>query len=79
MMTWSAFAEGITRATTSITDSAHLLRKLNFPAVVLPASMVISAMVNQGFRLLILLFGIVFLGDGISWHILLVPVVLLVP
>lgn len=76
MMGWSAFADGVTRATTSITDHAHLLRKLNFPAAVLPAHLVLSAMVNQGFRLLILLVGMLLLGDGWSWHLLLVPVFL---
>lgn len=73
MMAWSAFADGITRATTSITENAHLLRKLNFPAIVLPAHLVVSAVVNQGFRLLILLVGMLLLGDGFSWHLLLVP------
>lgn len=74
MMGWSAFADGVVRATTSITDHAHLLRKLNFPAVVLPAHLVLSAVVNQGFRLLILLLGSLLLGGGLTWHALLVPV-----
>ncbi len=73
MVAWHGFADGITRATTSIRDHAHLLRKINFPAIVLPAHLVLSAVVNQLFRLLILLFGMVILGDGISWHVLLLP------
>ena len=73
MLAWSGFADGITRATTSIRDRAHLLRKINFPPIVLPAHVVLSAMVNQLFRLLILLFGMIILGDGITWHVLLLP------
>lgn len=78
MVAWNAFADGLIRATTSIRDYAHLLRKLNFPAVVLPAHLVLSSVVNQVFRLLILLGGMLLLGDGISWHVLLVPPFLLV-
>jgi lipopolysaccharide transport system permease protein len=78
MMAWSGFADGITRATASVTDSAHLLRKMNFPAVVLPAHLVAAAMVSQLFRFFILLLGMLLLGDGVSWHVFLVPVFMLV-
>ena len=78
MMVWSAFADGLARATTCITDHGHLLRRMNFPAVVLPAQMIIGSMVNQGFRLLILLLGSLFRGTGNTWHALLVPFFLLI-
>lgn len=73
MVSWNGFADGITRATTSIRSHAHLLRKINFPPIVLPAHVVVSSVVNQLFRLLILLFGMLILGDGISWHVFLLP------
>lgn len=72
MVAWSAFADGLIRGTTSIRDHGHLLRKMNFPAIVLPAHVVLSACVNQAARFVILLFGMLFLGDGISWHVVLV-------
>lgn len=73
MVVWNAFADGITRATTSIRAHAHLVRKLNFPPIVLPAHVVLSSVVNQLFRLLILLFGMLLIGDGVSWHVALLP------
>jgi ABC-type polysaccharide/polyol phosphate export permease len=73
MVSWNAFADGLIRGTTAIRDHAHLLRKLNFPAIVLPAHVVLSAVVNQVFRLLILLVGMLLIGEGVSWHLLLVP------
>ncbi len=73
MVAWSGFADGVTRATTSITSNAHLLRKVNFPPVVLPAQMVGSAVVNQLIRWAILLLACVLVGDGLSWHVLLIP------
>ena len=78
MMGWSAFADGVTRATSSITDHAHLLRKLHFPAILLPATAVVTATVNQLFRLLILGIGMLLIGDGLSWHALLVPLFVLI-
>lgn len=78
MVAWNAFADGITRATTTITNHAHLIRKLNFPAIVLPAHVVLSAVVNQGFRLLILSLGCILIGDGLTWHLLLVPIFVVV-
>lgn len=71
IMAWASFADGITRCTTCITDHAHLVRKLNFPTIVLPAHLVLSTLVNQGFRLVILLLGMLLIGDGWSWHLLL--------
>lgn len=71
MVAWNGFADGITRATTSIRAHAHLLRKINFPPIVLPAHVVLSSVVNQLFRLLILLVGMVLIGDGLTWHVLL--------
>ena len=70
MLAWAGFADGITRCTNCITDNAHLVRKLNFPAIVLPAHLVLSTLVNQMFRFAILLIGMLVLGDGWSWEIL---------
>jgi ABC-type polysaccharide/polyol phosphate export permease len=77
MLMWNGFADGVTRATGAIRNHAHLVRKINFPTIVLPAQVVVSALVNQLFRLLILLFGMLILGDGVSWHVLLLPPFLL--
>lgn len=73
MVAWNAFADGLVRATTSVTNHAHLLRKLNFPAVVLPTHLVASAVVNQAFRLVILALACLIFGHGLSWHVLLLP------
>lgn len=73
MISWNAFSEGLTRATTSLAEHSHLLRKMNFPAVVLPAKAVATAAINQLIGIGILLVGAVFLGDGLSAHVLLVP------
>ena len=68
---WSGFADGLLRGTTSITNHAHLIRKVNFPAVVLPAQAMASSLINQLFRTAVLLMACVLIGDGLSWHALL--------
>ncbi|MGB0641224.1 MAG: ABC transporter permease [Myxococcota bacterium] len=78
MVTWMAFAEGVTRATRSITEHAHLIKKLNFPAIVLPAHLIVSAVLNQCIRLGVLCGAAMVLGHGLSWHLLLVPLVVVV-
>ncbi|MED5370645.1 MAG: ABC transporter permease [Myxococcota bacterium] len=77
MVAWFAVADGLTRATNSITGHAHLIKKVNFPAAVLPAHMVLSAVFNQGVRTAILALGAIFLGNGLSLHFALVPVFIL--
>ncbi len=74
MVTWYAVADGLTRATTTITEHGHLIKKVNFPSVVLPAHVVASAVLNQGIRIGILAVASLALGMGLSWHFLLVPI-----
>ena len=78
MVTWMAFAEGLTRATTSITEHAHLINKLSFPAIVLPAHLIASAVLNQGIRFGVLCSAAIVLGHGLSWHLLVVPLIVAV-
>ncbi len=77
MVAWFALASSLSKATTSIRDNAHLIKKLNFPAAVLPAQHVFSAVFNQVIRTGVLAVGAMLLGDGLSGHILLVPVIIL--
>ncbi len=71
MTAWSSFADGLVRATTSITQHASLVRKVNFPSIVLPAQMVLVAVINQCFRTAALLFFCILIGEGLTWHALL--------
>lgn len=73
MVAWNSFADGLVRATSALTTHAHLLRKVNFPAIVLPAQMVASAVINQVFRTAVLLLACILMGDGLTWHVLLLP------
>lgn len=73
MVAWGGFADGVVRATSSIRDGGGLLRKVNFPAVVLPAQVVATSVINQLFRTAVLALFCILIGDGVTWHILLLP------
>lgn len=78
MVVWFSVQDGLSKATMSITDNGHLIRKVNFPAITLPGYLVTSAVVNQIIRIGVLAGAALVLGHGLSWHFLLVPLVLVV-
>ena len=78
MVTWMGVSDGVTRATTAIQEHAHLIKKVHFPVLVLPAYVVMAALVNQLIRLGVLCAGALVAGQGLSWHLVLLPYVLAV-
>jgi lipopolysaccharide transport system permease protein len=78
MVTWFSVQDGLSRATVAIIDHAHLIKKVNFPAITLPGYVVASAILNQSIRLGVLVGVALVLGHGLSWHFLLVPFVLII-
>lgn len=77
MVTWLAFSDGLSQATSSLTNHAHLIKKLNFPTMVLPTHVVLSATINQIIRFGILLIGSLILTGMMSWTVILLPVIML--
>ena len=47
MLPWLAFAEGLSRSATVVLEHTHLIKKVVFPAEILPAYVVVSAFVMQ--------------------------------
>jgi ABC-type polysaccharide/polyol phosphate export permease len=76
MVTWFSVQDGLSRATTSITDHGHLIQKVNFNPLTLPGYTVASAVLNQLIRMAVLAGAALVLGHGLSWHFLVVPFVL---
>jgi lipopolysaccharide transport system permease protein len=73
MVTWLALSDGLSQATASITSHSHLIKKLSFPTIILPAHLVLSACFNQGIRLSILVVAVGLMGGGLSWHLAFLP------
>lgn len=76
VMTWSAFAGGVTAATTSAVDNAALLRKIPMPVLVFPLSQVLAVLMVFVLQLLVLLLAAGLAGT-LGAGLLLMPLALL--
>lgn len=77
LLPWIYFSSSLLGGTTSISDRRDLLTKVRFPAQVLPATVVLTNLINFLLSLPLLLGLGLFFGVMPSWHIVfLVPVLL---
>lgn len=63
ILIWGLFAEVVTRSQNVFLDNANLLKKLNFPRLCLPVTLVLNALINFG-----ILFALFTLFLVISGH-----------
>jgi lipopolysaccharide transport system permease protein len=78
LIPWIFFSSSVLGGTTSVSDRRDLLTKVRFPAQVLPATVVLTNLINFLLSLPLLFLLGAFYGDPPSWHLVLLPVVLLV-
>ena len=76
MTVFGVFTEVLTRAPMVILGNPNYVKKVVFPLEILPLAMVGSALFHALIGLLILLVGCLALGYGLSWTVLLLPLVL---
>ena len=75
---WTWFITSISQGTTSITNNANLIKKVYFPREILPISVVTSGLVNFLISCLIILIFVIFGGLTISWHLIFLPLIIIV-
>lgn len=75
---WTWFTTSITNGTTCITNNANLIKKVYFPREILPISIVTSGLINFLISCLIIILFVVFGGIGLSWHLVFLPLVVIV-
>lgn len=75
---WTWFTMSMMNGTTCITNNGNLIKKVYFPREILPISSVTSGCVNFLISCLIILLFAVFTGSGITWHIVFLPLIMLV-
>jgi len=66
LLPWMALHEGVTRASTAITDNASLVKKLRFPAEILVLAVVLAALLHEAIAALIFLGVLAGVGE-LSW------------
>ena len=75
---WTYFSNVITGCVSCIKDNSGIVKKVYFPRIILPASIAISGMINFFISCIIVLVACLIAGVGLSWHLLLIPVVAIV-
>lgn len=78
LLPWTWFASSITGCATSISDRRDLLTKVRFPAQVLPATVILTNLINYLLSIPLVLALGAFFGVWPSWHLLALPAVLFV-
>lgn len=74
LVPWTLFATSLTDAAGSLVANAALVRRIYFPRLILPISAVGSSLVDFAVALSIVFVMVIVYSLGISWKILLVPV-----
>ncbi|MCR4581615.1 MAG: ABC transporter permease [Bacilli bacterium] len=74
---WTWFTMSLMLGTTCITGNSNLIKKVYFPREILPISTVTSGGVNFLISCIIILLFALFGGIGISWHLVFLPLIML--
>ena len=75
---WTFFTTVINQGMITVRMNAGIIKKVYFPREILPISVALSGLVNFFISCIIVLAFCVFGGLGISWHLLLLPVIAII-
>jgi len=77
LLPWNYFSSSLSRSSTSLVGSAHLITKVYFPRLIIPISGVISGLVDFGIAFLVLIGLMVYYGIAPTPAVALLPAFLL--
>ncbi len=77
MLPWQFFSNALSEASNSLVGNANLITKVYFPRMIIPASSVITSLVDLGISFVIMLFMFAFYRYIPSWHIIFLPLFIL--
>lgn len=78
LIPWGFFNTTLIQSTTAIVSNAGIVKKVYFPREILPISIVTSNLINFLISCVIIVAALIISGVGLSWYVLLLPVVLVV-
>lgn len=77
LVPWIFFATSLTSSSVSILGSKDLIKKIYFPRLIIPMSVVNGAFMNMIFTMVVVFVALIFSGIGISKYIIFLPVIML--
>jgi len=76
LLGWNFFSYIVFQGTASIQESSPIIKKIYFPKAILPLSKVLVSIVELMISFLLIIPLLFWHGQSLSWHIILLPVVL---
>ncbi|MES2848917.1 MAG: ABC transporter permease [Bacteroidota bacterium] len=77
MLPWQFFSTALSEASSSLLGNSNLITKVYFPRLIIPASSVITSLVDFGISFCMLLILMVFYQFAPPWQIIFLPVFIL--
>ncbi len=77
MLPWQFFSNALSESSNSLVGNSSLITKVYFPRLIIPASSVITSLVDLGISFCILLVMFAWYGYMPSWHIIFLPLFIL--
>jgi len=77
MLPWQFFSNALSESSASLVGNANLITKVYFPRMIIPASSVITSLVDLGISFGIMLIMFLWYGYMPSWHIIFLPLFIL--
>jgi lipopolysaccharide transport system permease protein len=77
LLPWTFFSNAITNSGNSLVGSAHLITKVYFPRMIIPAASVAAGLVDLAVASLLLVVLMIYYRVPVSWNLLMFPVVLM--
>ena len=77
MLPWQFFSNALSESSNSLIGNANLITKVYFPRMIIPASSVITSMVDLGISFIIMIGMFVWFQFIPSWHIIFLPLFVL--
>src|SRR5215218_1786727 len=74
MIPWQFFSNALSESSNSLIGNSNLITKVYFPRMIIPASSVITSLVDLGISFVILIGMFVWYQFVPSWHIIFLPV-----
>ena len=77
LIPWIFFTTSVLSGTISIIQNKDLIKKIYFPRIIIPISTVLATFMNMIFSMAVVILSLFISGIGISYYVLLLPVIMI--
>ena len=77
LIVWRLMSDGISRGSLSLTNNVRLIEKVYFPRLIIIIASIMAALIDFLFAMLVLLVVMIFYHITFTWHLIFIPVYVL--